>query len=571
MMRETVNGAMAIESQKTNVGLRKSEPGRVGPEKPGRHAPARKDTNDIAFLRPNKQRAWCSMKRWTWQAVAFLPLAVAAWGVRAPAALPGEPGQPASEKAHVQEKPHNKPAEPAVPAAPKPAGDTGPRDMLRRLGVDDSRFDLLQDGRLVHSDEVETVLRVVYRLDNILLEDIDRWANRRLDLNALAADAGHRRGEVFLLAGRVTNVEVCRPVPEVAERFEMPEYYRCEFELADAQQPAVVYTKRVPKAWQSGGKRNERAGAAAFFLKLGSDDRKRPIPVFAAQRVAWFPAGPLGDLGMDAGLLEGVKDKESILPEERETFYQLMAAVGRAKPGQLRSLADEQLRARGETSDSVVPLFKHPQENRGRLVVFEGSARRVVEIRVEDPDIRSRFGIDRYYEVSIFTGDSQGNPLVFCVPSLPDDMPVGAGPDYFETIRVAGFFLKTWAYRVPPPPDTPEAKKESTIWKKQAPLLIGGPPLWYARPKPAANTLAGAIAGGLFVVAAIGIWLAVWRYNRRDKAFRERVRGRTLAADAGLALGEIGLGTDGKPDFSAIRESAPPDRSVPPPSKDESL
>jgi hypothetical protein len=48
----------AIDGQESDVVLRKSEPGRVGPEKAGRHAPARKDMNEIALLRLNEETAW---------------------------------------------------------------------------------------------------------------------------------------------------------------------------------------------------------------------------------------------------------------------------------------------------------------------------------------------------------------------------------------------------------------------------------------------------------------------------------------------------------------------------------
>jgi len=45
----------AIESQERNTVFAKSEPGRVGPEKPGRHAPAPKNEQDIVSLRRNKR------------------------------------------------------------------------------------------------------------------------------------------------------------------------------------------------------------------------------------------------------------------------------------------------------------------------------------------------------------------------------------------------------------------------------------------------------------------------------------------------------------------------------------
>jgi dienelactone hydrolase len=51
---EVVRGGKAIESQTSNAMIRKSEPGRVGPEEPGRHAPARRDLSDVTALTRNK-------------------------------------------------------------------------------------------------------------------------------------------------------------------------------------------------------------------------------------------------------------------------------------------------------------------------------------------------------------------------------------------------------------------------------------------------------------------------------------------------------------------------------------
>ena len=506
-----------------------------------------------------------------------------AWLIAAPGAwVPGtavaqqEPAVPVPPAGDEAAKPA--PAAPAEePPEQGPGGSgkiTGPRDLLRRFGIDDSRFGRFLDGRLLHGDEVETLLRILLRLDDVPSEDIDRWARRKLDLSELATDPEPQRGQIFPVEGRVVRIDVRRPEPEIIRLYDMPEYYRCEFVLAGSEQPAVVYTRTVPAAWKAGGTMDQRAGAMGFFLKLGCEDTKRPIPVFAARRVAWFPAGPLGDLGFDAGLLDDVQDKKELLQEEREAFYQMLAAVRRAKPGQLRREANEQIakiKAEGTPeqikaridadtdSTAAIPLFTKPAEWRGRLAVVTGTARKVVLIRVDDPDIRNRFGIDHYYEVSIVTLDSQGHPLVFCVPDLPEGMPAGNRLNYAETVRVAGFFLKTWVYRVPPPPDTPKTEAETKVWKWQAPLLIAHELRWYPREEPPSTTLAGAIAGGLFLVALLGIWLAIWRYNRGDKAFHEKTIARNFAIDSGISLDQLGLDADGKPDFSALEGS---DRSA---------
>jgi len=177
----------------------------------------------------------------------------------------------------------------------------------------------------------------------------------------------------------------------------------------------------------------------------------------------------------------------------------------------------------------------------------------VLRIPVTDPDIRQRFGIDHYYNIYLFTEDSQSNPVVFCVRELPPGMPTGDAPQYAEYVEVAGFFFKTWAYRVPSialGPDSPEGGRRMQL----APLLIGARPVWFPRETPADNALIGAIAGGLFVVTLIGIWLALWAYGRGDRKFHRRALARQFAMDSGISLDEIGLRADGKPDFSGLEE-----------------
>jgi hypothetical protein len=79
----------AIDGPETNVVLRKSGPGRVGLEEPGRHAPARIDTNDFAFPRLNRLSTahFCLLTAIAWTT------AVCTFGAEAPPAVPvdGEP------------------------------------------------------------------------------------------------------------------------------------------------------------------------------------------------------------------------------------------------------------------------------------------------------------------------------------------------------------------------------------------------------------------------------------------------------------------------------------------------
>ena len=421
------------------------------------------------------------------------------------------------------------------------AGPSGPRELLHLFGIDQSHFDHVADGVPWRESENELLLKIVFRLPRFRLTEIEGWARDDLEPAELAEDPEAYRGEIFRLFGRVISLTAVEPPPEVVQLFELSRYYRCEF-LLDGQQSAVVFARTVPQAWKTDEPIDESAGALGMFLKVGSEDLNRPQPYFVASRIAWHPPTRLGKLGMDVGLFDDLKKRKDrrLTADNRECFYQMLAAAGRAKPGQLLQEANEQLRHSGDESFSVVPLFNQPAEQHGRLVALSGTAREVSRIRVEDEDIQTRFGIDHYYQLFLFTDDSQGNPLVFCVRELPPEMPTGKGPQFGEHVTVAGFFFNTWAYR----------SRQQT--GQLAPLLIGRQPVWQPRQGVSSNPVVGVIAGAVFVLLLLGIWLAMWRYSRGDKRFHDQTLAKQLASDSDVSLDELGLDADGTPDFSGL-------------------
>jgi len=471
-------------------------------------------------------------RRW-WLAVCIL-LPVLTWASLSagdPVGELNEPGESATEPLS-EEDPVTRIGESA-------------RAFLEYCGIDDSCFRQLADGRALHDDERGTLMRILGRLRMLQVTRFEQWAKDEFDLTVVGGDPESFRGKLFHLDGRVRRVDVCTPLVEVADRFDMPSYYRCQIELRTALDPAVIFTTEVPKAWPLGQSIDERVGVYGVFLKLAGSADKHPTPCFAASRLAWYPDNVLGDLEMDVALLDNVKDwtRRPITKEEREGFYQLMAAVGRAKRGQLARIAREALEASEESYDSIVPLFNEPASQRGRLVILRGRARRVVKIRVDDADIQERFGIDHYYEVDIVTEESTPNPITFCVREVPPEMPQGDGPEFSETVCIAGVFFKSWKF-------TSGAGKQQL-----APMLLGRRAVWIPRAEPNYHTIAGAVAGGLFLLALLGLWVAMWRFRRGDKTFRERTFGKSFAVQPGVSLDEIGLPEGQTPDFSGIDSS----------------
>jgi len=446
------------------------------------------------------------------------------------------------------------------PVRAAPAGLSGPRELWTLLGVDESHFEHLSDGVPWQESEDEILLRMMYRMREFRPQEMEAWAHDafpedlaekspRDELDAL-------RGEVFRLRGRVVLVEAIRLPAEFTQRYEMGEYYRAEFLLEDGR-TAVVFARLVPRRWQRNEPLEERAVAPGFFLKLAGDGQG--VPVFATQRIAWYPDTLLGNLGMDVGLLDDLQPageqparrlgQMRLTLRNREAFYQMLAAVGRAEPDALFRQAEEELRRSGAERFSVVPLFNSPGSQHGRLVMLSGTAREVVPVHVPDEDVRARFGIDHYYQVGLFPDDSQGNPLVFCVREIPEGMPTGKGPQFGQYVTVAGFFFNTWAYRSQAP-----AEGDSGAEWQLAPLLIGRTVVWHPRQPPARNPATSAVAAAAFVLVLAVIWLALWRYSRRDRDFRRKTLAKHLGGEPDAPLSELGIEASSGPDFSQLEQ-----------------
>ena len=75
-----------------------------------------------------------------------------------------------------------------------------------------------------------------------------------------------------------------------------------------------------------------------------------------------------------------------------------------------------QLNWSGQLADHWQSLGKFTAQT---LVKISGSARRLLLVRVADEQVIERFGIDHYYQLYVFTKDSQTNPLVFCLREIP--------------------------------------------------------------------------------------------------------------------------------------------------------
>jgi hypothetical protein len=467
------------------------------------------------------------------------------------------------------------------------------REILAIAGWDASRLAAFDDGAAFSDDQRMQALQLLRRLRSFDSASIDGWVEEGLRPDSVLAEPSGHQGKLVQLAGRVTQVSK-RPLASAdAARLEMPEYFECELSFDKHAGKATVLTTRVPRAWFAAKTLNEPVTTAALYLRKlpGSDP---PQAIWLAKEIAWHPTvvdeprvslgnAILGSLGMDVGLLDGIRSRGPIRGEEREAFYQMLDAAGRIGAHQLarfaqgnvghqrdrwmqdaanttnrarRALAQEVSRRANDGRYSVAPLFNEPEQNIGQLFTFDGVARRAVRIEVGTQkdggpsDVLRRFGIDHYYEIEVFTDDSQNYPLVFCVRELPAELKPGASQHV--PVRMAGFFFKDWLYTARGTSSGANEDADATGPRSQfAPLLVGRGPL-FLKVKEARGDWSRLVGGSLFVLGLVSFGALAWWFARDERKFSERTRNANFSLDSGQSLDDLDLDATVKPLAEAI-------------------
>ncbi len=399
----------------------------------------------------------------------------------------------------------------ALAATVPPADAAGPGLLhyFRACGIGDDAFARFADDRQVADEEFDVIRRIAVRCATA----------RQIGCGALPPGAGRlpspaeakgQRGRMFELQGSLASVES-------VEGQEGEPLWRCTLALSEYPHRAVIYAAEVPARLLSGGS-GQRVAVDGVFVKYVPGAAVEPMVVLVAPRLNWRPESPLGDLGMDFGLFQGIQDGSALTAADREAFYRLLLLAKNADPARLARDA-----ARLDASPQRLPaLFGDPAAQRGRLVKLSGTARRVVRVPIDDPAIVSRLGADHYFEIDLVAEGSQNNPLVFCTLDLPGGMPLGGPPSYLENVEVTGFFLKTWQYPTALSEEEKEAKPGSSRELQTAPLVIGTAPLW----NPAAvvkKSPNAAAVGGFLALAMLAVCLLLWHFRQTDQEFSRHV------------------------------------------------
>ena len=445
---------------------------------------------------------------------------------------------------------------------------TSARELLVRVGVDQSHLLQFTDGKPLNRDEEETLLKILFRLPGFPLHKLEQWRQTAVDWTQVIAEPDTFRVEVFHLTGRVTSFRSIPLPAEIAARWQFDSYYQVSFRLDSQPHPVTLCTREIPQVWLEKLDPNQvdqRASALGLLLKLGEPTANGSELVFAAPRIAWHPDRIddalgidashvlLGRLDMDVGTFDSVQDKRGLVSQDRECFYQLLAAAGKAH--------QRDLTGRTPGDFDLAPMLNDYRNQRGRLVALTGNALRAVKISVDDDDIRQRFDIDHYFEINMFVDQRvqvkespddpnavtySTYPVIVCVRQLPEGMP--EGEDINETVRIPAFFFKLYAY---------QSEFTSAIKPRRrqiSPLLVGRQPQWIRYERPV-NPMMGVVFGVFFVLALAGTCYGIWRFSRGDEQFRRSTLSRQYDLPAGQSLDDLDIEADAEPDFSNLRDS----------------
>lgn len=421
---------------------------------------------------------------------------------------------------------------------------TSPREMLDIMRIDASQRKHFVDDRPLN-DELETLGRLLFRLPNFSATDLDRWSGPIQDIASMLSNTDSYRFEIYDVEGQISNLLIHDVLPESVPRLGFRRYYEVSIEQQGVS--LVIYTRTIPQRWIKPATENpqsivgENIRAQALLLKRGSSENAGGTLVFAASRLNWYPTEPsallkttpdqvlLGQLGLDIDRLTEVVHRSKMTGEDRECFYQALAAVRLAEPDQLARV--------GRTEFDIAKLIRTPELAGGELYTLHGLARRAIMIKVEDPDIQTRFGIDRYYELEVFlplerqvrfvdpdeTKDQTGKlfteyPFVVCVPELPTGMELG--DDIREPVSFSAFFLKLWAYET----EFMSGGRARTAKPRlqQSPLFVGPTVIMGEQYQPRKSVLSLYIAC-LFVGLMLTSWVILWRSSIQDKNASKRL------------------------------------------------
>ncbi|MFO0904577.1 MAG: hypothetical protein U0939_16350 [Pirellulales bacterium] len=449
------------------------------------------------------------------------------------------------------------------------------RELL--VHIEPSHWNSFLDGQPLSVNEDETLYRLLYRLPGVSGYDWQRLSQPLGDARWLMDAPADQRGLGVNFAGRIQKVERIEVLPEVARRLEFDHYFRATIRCEGVPQPVLVCTRNVPAPFVQLDPLDEPVSCRAVFLKTSgaASDAEAPL-VFAANRLDWHPDQPHPDLqvtadhvllakhGFDVDRLRDIAklDTLPLTSLDTECFFQMLAAVDRCDPAELKARA---------VPFDLAPVLQKPADHHGQLYHLMGRARRVTKVVLNEPELKDRFGIDHYYQIDVMVPlgdravriardkqDPSGPlidstfPVVCCVLELPERLRnVTDREDLNEDMVLDAFHLRLWSYqsqfldkfdreqkaeaiakalaegRAPPTDEeeTPKGKR-----RQPSPLFLAKTAA-FAPPVEKSDYGLGAVVTWVLLGAIAVVGLLVWRHQRGDVSARERLRRPPTALD----------------------------------------
>jgi hypothetical protein len=423
----------------------------------------------------------------------------------------------------------------AVSAAEPVAPLTLPAFLADR-GIDRSGRAALADATTWDDEAQRAAIRVLARR-RAPAELWMRWQEGARNLDAGPHEIDDR---LVRVGGRAVFVA---PEPLTAEQARLlggPRYDVVRV-IADSGTAVDVLVASAPEAWARWQTIDEPVEAVGLPLSAAVGPRPGPSPadrspwpedraalLLAAKSVAWHPATPLGDRGVDCGLFATVVDGKGMQPGDTDAFYAVLAAVGRGPDAAGPPAAPT----------DIVPIISAGRrwfaDNRGAPVTIVGTARRATRIAVDDPVRRSQVGSDHYWELFVFVDtppikvndrDVQDTyPVVCCVRELTTGMPTG--DRISERVRVDGFAFKCYSY---PLADvlisSSQGDREIKGDRMETALVLGRRAAWTPPVSPArATSILFWVFSGLTAAVAAVLAYGMWAMSRDAGGRARRAR-----------------------------------------------
>lgn len=401
-----------------------------------------------------------------------------------------------------------------------------------QAGIDEDLLAGDRQGQPWDTPDTELALRLFPRFPRLptplgtqTLETEGAW-------EAVLRDPAGQLGAWIELQGTVIEMRTMSLAAEVRRRAERDQVFLVALSPAKSTNRMTVCVPAVPEIWLRADPTGQSVRVRGTFLRLGPPTDGHPHALMVAPRIRWFPAKVLPELGVtaaqhqlasarfDLGWLDTMRrvNRSPLSAEEQEPFFELFAAANRLSPPTTPA-------ALGQHPLDVPELLQRPQVAQGEFFRFQGVARRIVRILVDDPAAVAALGQGHYYQLDVLvpldrrairmTSSDESTqsspifegtfPITVCVTQL------GAGLIEGENLRknVAGVavFYKLWSY-----PSELMARHQRH-GQQVGPLLVGG---WIERtPDDTVSTGFGAGLAVLVVSSLVALGWGLFRQPRR--------------------------------------------------------